>query len=96
MVWGLQGYLAHKKPGLTTLVCPNRLRERWALALSIRPHGSSSAASRGLADKNNYFKEMCSGSEEGSHLRLIRLVYHSTLGLGVIKKEEKVGGLFSS
>ena len=27
---------------------------------------------------------MCSGSEEGSYLRLIDLVYHSTLGLRVI------------
>ena len=29
---------------------------------------------------------MCSGSEEGSHLRLIDFVYHSTLGLRVIKR----------
>jgi len=29
---------------------------------------------------------MCSGSEEGSYLRLIDFVYHSTLGLRVIKK----------
>jgi len=29
---------------------------------------------------------MCSGSEAGSYLRLIDFVYHSTLGLGVIKK----------
>jgi len=33
---------------------------------------------------------MCSGSETGSHLRLIDFVHHSTLGLGVIKKK-KVG-----
>ena len=32
---------------------------------------------------------MCSGSEAGSYLRLIDLVYHSTLGLGVIKKRGK-------
>ena len=31
---------------------------------------------------------MCSGSEEGSYLRLIDFVYHSTLGLGVIKKKQ--------
>ena len=31
---------------------------------------------------------MCSGSEAGSYLRLIDFVYHSTLGLGVIKKKE--------
>jgi len=30
---------------------------------------------------------MCSGSEAGSYLRLIDLVYHSTLGLRVIKKK---------
>ena len=38
--------------------------------------------------ENNYFTEMCSGSEAGSYLRLIDFVYHSTLGLRVIKKRE--------
>ena len=28
--------------------------------------------------ENNYFTEMCSGSEAGSYLRLIDLVYHSS------------------
>jgi len=37
--------------------------------------------------ENNYFTEMCSGSETGSYLRLIYFVYHSTLGLRVIKKK---------
>jgi len=32
--------------------------------------------------------EMCSGSEAGSHLRLEDFVYHSTLGLRVIKKKK--------
>jgi hypothetical protein len=32
---------------------------------------------------------MCSGSEAGSYLRLADSVYHSTLGLRVIKKKEK-------
>jgi len=32
--------------------------------------------------------EMCSGSEAGSHLRLIDFVYLSTLGLRVIKKKK--------
>jgi len=32
---------------------------------------------------------MCSGSEAGSYLRLINFVYHSTLGLRVIKKREE-------
>ena len=36
--------------------------------------------------ENNYFTEMCSGAEAGSYLRLI--VYHSTLGLRVIKKKK--------
>ena len=37
--------------------------------------------------ENNYFKEMCSGSEAGSYLRLIDSVYHTTLGLRAIKKK---------
>jgi len=39
--------------------------------------------------ESNYFTEMCSGSEAGSYLRLIDFVFHSTLGLRVIKKREK-------
>ena len=31
---------------------------------------------------------MCCGSEAGSYLRLIDFVYHSTLGLRVIKKKK--------
>ena len=38
--------------------------------------------------EKNYFTEMCSGSEAGSYLRLIDFVYHSTLGLRVIKKKK--------
>jgi len=38
--------------------------------------------------ENNYFTEMCSGSEEGSYLRLIDFLYHSTLGLRVMKKKK--------
>ena len=33
-----------------------------------------------------YFTEMCSGSEAGLYLSLIDFVYHSTLGLRVIKR----------
>ena len=33
--------------------------------------------------------ETCSGFEEGSYLRLIASVCHSTLGVRVIKKEEE-------
>jgi len=32
---------------------------------------------------------MCSGSGAGSYLRLIDFLYHSTLGLRVIKKKKK-------
>ena len=32
---------------------------------------------------------MCGGSEAGSYLRLIDFVYHSTLGLRVIKKKRE-------
>ena len=38
--------------------------------------------------ENNYFTEMCSGSEAGSYFRLIDFVYHSTLGLRAIKKKK--------
>ena len=46
--------------------------------------------------ENNYFTEMCSGSEAGSYLRFIVFVYYSTLGLRVIKKKrgcKHLGGL---
>jgi len=35
---------------------------------------------------------MCSGSQAGSYLRLIDFVYHSTLGLRVIKKKKSTDG----
>ena len=35
---------------------------------------------------------VCSGSKEGSYLRLIDFVYHSTLGLRVITKKKKGHG----
>jgi len=35
---------------------------------------------------------MCSGSEAGSYLRLIDFVYHSTLGLRIIKKKRSYKG----
>ena len=41
-----------------------------------------------VGNENNYFTEMCSGSEAGSYLKLIDFVYHSTLGLRVIKKKK--------
>ena len=36
----------------------------------------------------NHPQELCSGSEAGSYLRLIESVFHSTLGLRVIKKKK--------
>ena len=39
--------------------------------------------------ENSYFTEEISGSEAGSYFRLIGFVYHSTLGLRVIKKGGK-------
>jgi len=39
--------------------------------------------------EDNYFTEMCSGSEAGAYLKLIDFVYHSTLGLRVIKNKKK-------
>jgi len=36
--------------------------------------------------------EICSGFEAGSYLRLIDFVYHSTLGLRVIKKKRESWG----
>ena len=39
--------------------------------------------------ENNYFTEICSGSEAGSYLRLMDFVHHSTLGLRVTKQKEK-------
>jgi len=41
--------------------------------------------------ENNHVTEMCSSSEAGSYLRLIDFVYHSTLGLRVIKKKRDSG-----
>ena len=39
----------------------------------------------------NNFTEMCIGSEAGSYLRRMDFVYHSTLGLRVIKKKKHLG-----
>ena len=39
--------------------------------------------------ERNYFTAMCRGSEAGSYLRLIDFVYHSTLGLRVIKRRRE-------
>jgi len=52
-----------------------------------RVEGFTCSGRSDLNRPNNYFTEMCSGSEASSHLRLIDFVYHSTLGLRVIKKK---------
>jgi len=49
--------------------------------------------------ENTYFTEMCSDSEAGSYLRLTDFVYHSILGLRVIKKKRRltnVDGIITS
>ena len=56
----------------------------WGLGLGLR------FGVWGSHFENNYLTEMCSGSEAGSYLRLIDFLYHSTLGLRVIKKTKKV------
>jgi hypothetical protein len=43
----------------------------------------------GFQCKKKYFTEMTSGSEAGSCLRLIYVLFHSTLGVKVIQKKEK-------
>jgi len=42
---------------------------------------------------NSYCTEMCSGSETGSYVRRIACMYHSALGLRVIKKKRRPGPL---
>ena len=45
---------------------------------------------QGIGNENNYFTEMCSGSEAGSYLRLIDFVYHSTPGSRAIGKRSSM------
>jgi len=51
--------------------------------------GPEADLSHAIPQALRYFTEMCSGSEADSYSRLIGFVYHSTLGLGVIKKKKK-------
>ena len=62
----------------------------------MRLHAPTVSRDSGSQFENNYFTEMCSGSEAGSYLRLIDCVYHSTLGLRVIKKKKKKKGFRAS
>jgi len=49
----------------------------------------NSRQDRGVPPLRSGFTEMCSGSEAGSYLRLIDVVYHSTPGLRVINEKKK-------
>ena len=60
-----------------------------ARGLGCRGKGLRVCVRRSSQSENNNFTEMCSGSEAGSHLRLIDFVYHSILGLRVIKKKRR-------
>jgi len=56
----------------------------------MRKHITFRAVFEGeICCENNYFTEICSCSEAGSYLRRIDFVYHSTLGLRVIKKKKE-------
>ena len=57
-----------------------------------RERAFSLARERALINQvqNNYFTEMCGGSEAGSYLRLIDFLYLSTPGLRVIKKKRRM------
>jgi len=70
---------------------PNRQRSWtwWRPRRRARHSGGSASAGSPAQLENNYITEMCSGSEAGSYLRPIDFVYHSTLGLKVIKKKKK-------
>jgi nucleoside-specific outer membrane channel protein Tsx len=63
-------------------------------ANSILPNPAASCESRKQGSefqfKDNYFAKMWSGSEEGSYLRFIDFVYHSTLGSRVTNKKKQV------
>ena len=56
--------------------------------VKVSPSGISISWEGVVGELENYFTEMCSGSEAGSYLRPIDFVYHSTLGLRVIKKRD--------
>ena len=54
------------------------------------------ACSRGLDQfENNFFADMCNGSDADPYLRLIHLLYQSTLRFRVMKKRKKVGSAVS-
>ena len=69
------------------MLCGGRVFDFWFRG-SVSVFSVQVSGFRGLC----YFTDMCSGSEEGSYVRLIDCVFHSTLGLTVIKKKQRVQG----
>ena len=67
-------------------------RHNLALTGSFVPTSLESVTGSVVSGQNQYFTEMCSGSEAGSYSRLIDFVYHSTLRLRVIKRKEHAPG----
>ena len=59
-------------------------------SLSLTWRGEAALPPGLVTREANYLTEMCSGSEAGSYFRLIDFMYHSTLGLRVIKSAESV------
>ena len=53
------------------------------------PHTLNPTASKPLNPRSPNYRPLPLGSEAGSYLRLIDFVYHSLLGLRVIKKKKK-------
>ena len=76
-------------PGLAGSTSAGIVRSWFFSSRSERSRVSPPAACFEFGVEGVYFTEMCSGSEAGSYLRLIDLVYHSTLGWKVIKKKKK-------
>ena len=70
---------------LLVQVGPGKSRTRATPNATQTPDGQWKVANLIPQSENIYFTEMCRGSEAGSYLRLKDLMYHSTLGLRVIK-----------
>ena len=56
---------------------------------ALLPGAVHYTSNRGTQFEDNYFTEIWSGSEAGSYLRRIDCVYHSALGLRVIKRNHE-------
>ena len=67
----LQGLVTcSRQPGLTKLANPNRHSQIWTSDV-IESTNPARVSKNQKQQKNNYFTEMCSGSEEGSYSRRI-------------------------